>query len=415
MGRVRWLVLLAVGALIASLLTVGAASARTRTQTQGITSTEIKVAGLVDSQAPDTGIGAQARFDEENAKGGVNGRKINLVETATDGGDPNQDLTVARRLVEQDSVAAIVPVQSVVFQAGSFLAQQKIPFFGWGISTQFYKNPYGFGFTGAAVAPAPLKSANASWAMSMDAAFKALGQGGAKGKAAAFIAQENDSGAVGLIAGVASAKAAGMKVVYQKASLPFPTPPADYTPYVTQLMTSNNGKPPDVVFVVTQAGVTIGLGKALNEAGYTGIQTNAALYDPRAAAVAKGETVYTQFNVPEDTANANMQHVVTSLKSALGSKPITQTALSGYFGADMFIQALKKAGKNPTSQSIQKAASTMTYQIKGVVGPTKYPKSMTLSSPCATLTVSDGTGYKIVAPYKCYTNITIPGGKPIKY
>jgi branched-chain amino acid transport system substrate-binding protein len=420
MRRFRWLALIGVAATVASLLTVSSASAgtssRARSQSTGITSTEIKVAGLVDANAADTAAGAKARFDEQNASGGVNGRKITLVETPSDNGDPNQDLTAAKRLVEQDGVAAIVPVQSVVFQAGTYLAQQKIPFFGWGISTQFYKNPYAFGFTGAAVAPAPLKSTNASWAMSIDTMFKAQGvKTGAKGKAAAIIAQENDSGAVGLIADVAASKAAGMKVVYQKASIPFPTPPGDYTPYVTQLMTSNNGKAPDVIFVVTQANVVIGLSKALGEAGYTGINTNAALYDPRAAAVAKGQTVYTQFNVPEDTANANMQKVVTSLKSALGTKPITQTALSGYFGADMFIQALKKAGKNPTSQSIQKAASTMTYQIKGVVGPTKYPASQTLSSPCATLTQSNGTGYTIVAPFKCYTNITIPGGKPIKY
>jgi branched-chain amino acid transport system substrate-binding protein len=417
MTRFRWLVLVAVAALAASALTLsGAAGARTRTDSPGITSTEIKVAGLVDANAADTGIGAQARFDEENAKGGVNGRKITLVETPSDNGDPNQDLSVAKRLVEQDGVAAIVPVQSVVFQAGTYLAQQKIPAFGWGISTQFYKNPYAFGFTGAAVAPSPLKSTNASWAMSIDTMYKAQGvKTGAKGKTAAIIAQENDSGAVGLAADVVAAKAAGMKVVYQKASIPFPTPPGDYTPYVTQLMSSANGKAPDIIFVVTQANVVIGLGQALNQAGFTGIQTNAALYDPRAAAVAKGQTVYTQFDVPEDTANANMQKVVVSLKAKLGTKPISQTALSGYFGADMFIQALKKAGKNPTSQGIAAAASKMTYQIKGVVGPTKYPASLTLASPCATLTLSDGTGYKIVAPYKCYTNITIPGGKPIKY
>ncbi|HZP29760.1 MAG TPA: ABC transporter substrate-binding protein [Acidimicrobiia bacterium] len=419
MGRFRWfrwLALVAVAALGASMLGGAPASARVRAQSNGISSTEVKVGGIVDSQAPDTGVGAQARFDEENAKGGVNGRKINLVETATDNGDPNQDLAVAKRLVEQDGVAAIVPVQSVVFQGGSYLAQQKIPFFGWGISTQFYKNPYGFGFTGSAVAPSPLKSANASWALSIDAMFRNQGdKNGAKGKAVALIAQENDSGQVGLEAGVAAAKAAGMKVVYQKASLPFPTPPSDYTPFVTQLLASNNGKAPDVIFMVTQAGVVIGLSKALSEAGYTGINTNAALYDPRAAAVSKGMTVYTQFDVPEDTANANMQKVVTALKNALGTKPITQTALAGYFGADMFIQALKKAGKNPTSQKIQQAAAKMTYQIKGVVGPTKYPASFTLASPCATLVQSDGTAYKIVAPYKCYTNISIPGGKPIKY
>ena len=53
---------------------------------------------------------------------------------------------------------------------------------------------------------------------------------------------------------------------------------------------------------------------------------------------------------------------------------INQPTIAGYLAADMFIQALKKAGKNPTPETIQKAAAKLTYEIEGFVGPTKYPK-----------------------------------------
>ncbi|HZP30534.1 MAG TPA: ABC transporter substrate-binding protein, partial [Acidimicrobiia bacterium] len=317
MHRFRWLAVAAVAALGVSTVAVAPATARTRAQSNGISGDEIKVAGVVDAQAPDTGIGAQARFDEENAKGGVFGRKIKLVEMANDNGDPTQDEAAVKRLVQQDGVAAIVPVQSVVFQGGTFLAQQRVPFFGWGISTQFFKNPYGFGFTGPAVTPSPVKSSNTSWAGALDAMFRAQGDpNGAKGKTVALIAEENDSGVTGLEENIPPVKAYGMKIVYQKASIPFATPPSDYTPFVNQLLTSNNGKAPDVIIQLNQVNVVIGLSRALNEAGYTGVDTNAVLYDPRAVGIAKNQVIYTQFDVPEDTANPNMQKVVTALENA---------------------------------------------------------------------------------------------------
>ena len=34
---------------------------------------------------------------------------------------------------------------------------------------------------------------------------------------------------------------------------------------------------------------------------------------------------------------------------------------------------------------------------------------------CGTLVQSDGKAYKIVSPYHCYENITVPGLKPIPY
>ena len=50
--------------------------------------------------------GAKARFEAENAKGGIDGRKIEFV-TLDDGYEPQRAVTNVRRLVEQDKVFAL--------------------------------------------------------------------------------------------------------------------------------------------------------------------------------------------------------------------------------------------------------------------------------------------------------------------
>ena len=50
--------------------------------------------------------GAKARFEAENAKGGIDGRKIEFL-TLDDGYEPQRAVTNVRRLVEQDKVFAL--------------------------------------------------------------------------------------------------------------------------------------------------------------------------------------------------------------------------------------------------------------------------------------------------------------------
>jgi branched-chain amino acid transport system substrate-binding protein len=104
----------------------------------GVSATEIRVAGVeAKSLWAGTEVGAEARFDRENAAGGVYGRKITLVETADDKLDPTTDVQETKRVVAQDNIFAVVPVMTITFEGGTYLAQQQIPFFGWGISPQF--------------------------------------------------------------------------------------------------------------------------------------------------------------------------------------------------------------------------------------------------------------------------------------
>ena len=88
----------------------------------------------------------------------------------------------------------------------------------------------------------------------------------------------------------------------------------------------------------------------------------------------------------------------------------------GYTSADMFIQALKtvaKKGKsNITPANVQKAASTMKWELKGVQGPIQYPKSTVDQFPaCFSNYKSTGTTWVTSEPYTCSTKTFSPSLK----
>jgi branched-chain amino acid transport system substrate-binding protein len=99
----------------------------------GITKTTIKLGGSYPFSGPASaygtiGNGAKAYFKYLNAKGGVNGRKIDFI-TLDDGYEPPKALQNARRLVQQDKVFAMfntlgTPNNLAIWD---FLNQQKVP------------------------------------------------------------------------------------------------------------------------------------------------------------------------------------------------------------------------------------------------------------------------------------------------
>jgi branched-chain amino acid transport system substrate-binding protein len=99
----------------------------------GITKTTIKLGGSYPFSGPASaygtiGEGAKAYFKFLNAKGGVNGRKIEF-KTLDDGYEPPKALQNARRLVQQDKVFAMfntlgTPNNLAIW---NFLNEQKVP------------------------------------------------------------------------------------------------------------------------------------------------------------------------------------------------------------------------------------------------------------------------------------------------
>ena len=424
MKRKKLVAILAAVMTVAAVTSATTAGAGSGTQARGIEDGEILVGGLGPGfPFKDFGgeTGAKARFEEENAKGGVNGLKIKYVGWGDDNNSAETNLAETQRLIQQEGVFALVPVLSPNFiQAAKFAEQQKVPAFGWGIAPGFCTSKYAFGFSGCLVPPPPVKVASNTWGGLIDQHFKDEGEAdGAKGKTAAVISESNDSGQSGNVVIVATAEAVGMKVVYDEASIPAPDPApvTDFSPYVTDLMTSDGGEPPDVIFLVVSADtLQAGLQNALNDAGYDGLATNAVLYSPLATALVTGGSVLTQFATPEAVADTpSVQKFLDAVEAVAGDEAVNQPTISGYIAADMFIQALKKAGKNPTPEKVQKAAAKLkNYKIDGFVGPTSYPKGFTQGTPCGQLVASDGTEWTVQVPFQCFTNINVKTLKPIK-
>ena len=391
-------------------LAVSAAGASTSRagggETTGVTDTEITVGGLGQSAfyAPAAEVGAEARFKVENDKGGVNGRTINFLGFRDDNGDNAKDIDEARKLVQEDEIFAAVPVMTPALGGADVFAQNKTPFFGWGISSGFCDNPFGFGFSGCLTPPDP-KTAGGAWGEMIKAAIG----GDAKGKTAAVISEDNDSGKTGAVVIGASAKAAGFKVVYQKNPVPPPPAPTpDVTPYANDIMTSNNGNPPDVVFVVTSFSNVAVIQDKLTDLGFDGILTNAVGYDPRLASQYKGSSVFIQFNAYESAPqNTNMQQIIDNIHAVDPTVQLTQPLLSGYLSADLFVKILKKTGKDLTAAKFLQVANKFKYSYKDITATIKFPKAHTHGGQCGTLVESDGTNYTIKVPYACYKEVKL--------
>jgi hypothetical protein len=294
MSKRRVLASVAVFAVVIALALSGVAGARvgSRVGSQtGISSSEIKVGGLIETQFAGSDVGAKARFDEENAKGGVNGRKFTYVSGSTYAqGNTAAALAEAQRLVQQEGVAAIVPSVTSV-PPTQFLTQQKIPSFGWDITPLGWDNPYYFGITGSLVAPFP-KAAPGSTSLPdmLTAQLKNEGNATApKGQTVAIIGSDDASAKSGVNQAAKTYKFSGYKVTYAKGAFSLTTPTTDYTPFVQAIMTSNGGQPPDIAYLVASFNDVQGLSKGLRQAGFAGIIVNPTTYDPRIVAAAEPE------------------------------------------------------------------------------------------------------------------------------
>jgi ABC-type branched-subunit amino acid transport system substrate-binding protein len=376
----------------------------------GVTKTSIKVGGVVTFTSANgfseagVDLGAKARFKRANDEGGVNGRKFDYVGSRDDGLNPSTALDLTRALVQDQKVFAVVPVGAPAFtSAGGYLVDQKVPFVGWGTTPPFCGNDYGFGVFGCGVAlnPTDLVS-NAQGAM----LEKVLG--GAPGKSVALVAGDSQAGKASLPASAAGMKAAGFRVVYSKANMPS-TAVTDYSPYARDLMTADNGKPPDVISLVLQTPFVIGLRQALTAAGYKGVTVDGVTYDPKllqnsqSKQALQGEYVSAPFEPFESNTSAVSQ-MTKDLKAVAGANfQQDQYMAYGYYMADLFIAMVKKAGPNLTRESLVAAANdNFSYEVKGGVGLNKFPDNHTAPAPCSALLQIDGDKFVTKVPLACY-------------
>jgi branched-chain amino acid transport system substrate-binding protein len=427
--RVRVLSLLAVATMLVSVVSAcgkssGSAKAGATTSApassggsaatgavRGVTDTSITIGGLASLTSPtgplfgNADVGAKARFARVNREGGIAGRKINYLPTVDDAADPSRDLDEARKLVLQQKVFSITPALSPVLlpQTTDFLKDNKVPFVGWGITSGFCSNDYAVGFNGCLLSGTAVDNSLCRTVIT--------GLNLPKNVTVAYQGEDSAAQKNGRPQIIQCWADQGAKIVYKQNNVPT-TAVTDYSPYAQAIMTSDNGKPPDVAMVVTSFGSTIGIASALKTAGFKGVIVDFISYLPgqldKLPDVAKGlDGVYTTVQwQAQEFGGPSIDRIKADLKAVGADTNIDIATAASYWSADVLVQLLTKVGRDLTPDKVA-ALLKAGWEYKPDdnppgLGPVKYPTGYTDPSGCSSLVQHSGTSYKPILTLTCF-------------
>ena len=380
---------------------------------RGFDGSTITVAGFgIKAQLPKSEEGAAARFKRFNDTNEIKGIKINFEEFADDNQDTATALSVARRLVTEVGAFAIVPNMSAN-TPGAYLTQQKVPWFGGGFdvsycSTKATTTLWGFGPSGCIVPEKPSFVTD-----TFHTVYKYVSEKTGK-KHPTFLSFGNDNSSGTNAANIfeIAAQGTGFKTIGKQNNLPT-TNVSDYSPYVKQIMTADNGNPPDAMFCAANVQCATGIWPLLQQNGYKGYFFH-GLYADALVKITNGSYVnhpYPNFQAAAGTSKGfdQMQKDIDAISP---NAKLDLGDVFGYTSADMFVTALKiiakKGTANITPENMQKAASTMTWELPGFM-KTQYPKTTVMSFPaCYADSVSNGTTWDQIEPWACSTKVYSP-------
>jgi branched-chain amino acid transport system substrate-binding protein len=366
----------------------------------GISNGTIKV-GVIQSASGDPTVAAdfkwaqqivQARFDIENAKGGVNGYKLETV-AADDQNSATGNLAAARQLVEQDNVYGIVELTVYPNGGSAYLTGKNVPVTGWGTAIDPFGKYNNF-FGDAGGLPAPGTS------------YTTTGQGflhDVMGVTNVGIVGLNDPGAIAVSnADAKVAQALGMKAEVD--SVPFSQ--TDFTADVAKFKAAGvNG-----VIMYSSPVQALSMIPEAQQAGLNAKFLLSTGYDSRFLAVAnKLQGVYFltayapfEFNLP---ASQQMKQVFPK------GAPLGIAQVNAWLSADLFVKGLSVAGGCPTRQSfITGLRGVHNYDGNGLLAPIDEATALSHGTRCFYHVVVQGQAFVPVEkqgqPY-CGKSITV--------
>lgn len=326
----------------------------------GVTNTEIKIGSFQALSGPVAAIGVpmtrgmNTYFQWINDNGGINGRKINLI-VADDQFQPARTTTEVRRLVENDNVFAIVGGLGTpgVLAVMDYLNNNGVPFVYQGSGSSLLSfPPKEFVFP---VQPNYITEGN----IVINYLTEVKGA-----ERIAIVYRNAEDGQEFYNSAVAALKAKGMSPVV---SLPVAPDATDFTAQVTQLRRAR----PDAIAIMTFMPVTSTLVKQIHQYGmgdtpmilsYSNSDvTFITLTEKEAEGVEAMAWVNVDFTDPETPA------LKIYGKYNNGEIP-NAFAVAGMIAAETFTQALIRAGKDLTRESLVAALETFD-QWEGEIGP----------------------------------------------
>ena len=328
-------------ALSVLLLTglAGPAAAQIRIgQTAGFT-------GAVASSVKEATDGAKLYFDAVNARGGINGQKIELI-SLDDQFDPKLAAENAKKLIGQGVVALFLNRGTPHTQAiMPLLAEAKIPLVAPS--------------TGAMVLHEPVNP----WVFNVRATYqreaeRTIAHLNLVSVTRIAVVQVDDTfgadASVGVHKGLATAKLE--PVAYEKYDRTKP----DFGPLIPKIV---KAEPQAVIFIGSGTAVIDGM-KALRAAGSRAqmvtLSNNASAGFVKALGDLAHGTVVSQVLPSERSVGTPLVKEAADLAKAKGVE-LTPASLEGFASAKVLVEGLRRAGRDPTRTGLKNALETLNH------------------------------------------------------
>src|SRR5919202_3741143 len=345
------------GALLCALAVGSAASAA---GTPGVTSSQILIGGTTPLTGPASAYaavakGADAYFKYVNARGGVNGRKIKY-KYVDDAYDPSQTIQKTRDLVQNDKVFAIYNTLGTATNLAirSYLNQLKVPqlFVASGASTwgkDYKKYPWTIGYQPSYLAEGTIYGRYIART---------------RPKARIGVLYQNDDYGKELVSGLQRGLGAKKKLIVSQQG--YDVTDNDVKSQIARL----KSKKANTLMVFATPKFAIQSYSQARQLGWrpqvfvnavssaANVMTIATLYSPRQT---EGSMSIVFLKDPTDRRWARDRAVRlfrTILKKYNGGKGLKDVYnVYGMSSAFTLVDALKRAGKNPTRESVMRAVT----------------------------------------------------------
>lgn len=279
---------------------------------------------------------AKLRFDQENAKGGINGRKV-ITTAYDDQATGSTQSTVATKLVQQDDMFGVLTA-STADTMYPMLKQNNVPVMGLPNLPAYGTDANVFGITGAF---APQYSGTGTARRLSDAGVTKL----------AVINHNSPAAQAGGTAMQTIAPLEGMSVAVRISDAPIGV----YDATSSALRMKQSGADGIYTILLVDGGVSVmqalkqqglSIGSGLKGALLAGLSDPATIQ--RAGAAVDGAIGATQGTVPVGVAGRPGLRTYAKGMTAAGLNPYGANPPLGYAGADTIIKGLKAAGRCPT-------------------------------------------------------------------
>lgn len=286
--------------------------------------------------------GVKARFAQQNAQGGVNGKKLQYVKVDTTSTVPGT-LSAAQTLVQNDHVLGIIGGGFDLSGAANYLKQQKVPVVGFASASPQFGNPAFTNMFSATGSSNPKYLATTTYGNF----FKSQGVTSIAGVGYSDAASANSVKAT-----LQGAQAVGLKVGYQNTNL------AVGTTDVAALALNIKNSGADGIYLPILEDTAFSLLTQLKEDGVTLKAAvlltgygQATLGSPPAVSAAQGYD-FMSFQQQVESNSSASQTMVSALQKYAGLKGEPYyNDIQGWVLADLYIRGLQAAGNKPTAAS----------------------------------------------------------------